>query len=128
MSVPVRHPSGINRGAAGMCPDCGAEVALRRGRVDAHFQAIIRAGQVTTGELCRGEGEPPDVDVTGLDPVVADLVERRRAAGWTRREFAAAMGRDRETVTRMERGVSVPSLALLRDAVAALGVDLVVTR
>ena len=55
-----------------------------------------------------------------LGPVLA---ERRRARGRTRRAVAAAAGIDLSHLGRIERGLAVPSYAVLARLAEALGTD-----
>jgi len=48
------------------------------------------------------------------------LAERRRAIGWTQDQLAERIGVDAETVSRFERGVTVPSLITLDKLASAL--------
>ncbi|WP_243336999.1 helix-turn-helix domain-containing protein [Anaeromyxobacter soli] len=52
------------------------------------------------------------------------VAERRKAAGLTQAQLAERLGVTTETVSRLERGAVVPSLARLEAFASALGVDL----
>lgn len=57
-----------------------------------------------------------------LTRVVSERVRARRAAlGWTQEQVAEASGVQAATISRIERGRIVPSLAVLSDLARALG-------
>ena len=56
--------------------------------------------------------------------ISGSLVARRQALGWSQEQLATAAGINAETVSRYERGVSLPSIEALERLAKALSVEL----
>ena len=52
------------------------------------------------------------------------IAEARRAHGWTQAELAGRVGTAWETISRLERGTSMPSLSRISQIAEVLGVSL----
>lgn len=56
--------------------------------------------------------------------ISGSLVTKRVALGWSQEQLATAAGINAETISRYERGVSLPSIEALERLAKALSVDL----
>eukprot|EP00456_Euglypha_rotunda_P080425 TRINITY_DN7786_c0_g2_i1.p1 TRINITY_DN7786_c0_g2~~TRINITY_DN7786_c0_g2_i1.p1 ORF type:complete len:118 (-),score=11.11 TRINITY_DN7786_c0_g2_i1:55-408(-) len=56
--------------------------------------------------------------------IAQNLVAQRQALGWTQEQLATAAGMNPETVSRYERGASLPSIEALERLAQALSTDL----
>ena len=56
--------------------------------------------------------------------LIDELVERRKAKGWTQQDLARACGLTQSVIGRIESKRSVPTLVTLQKIVSALGASL----
>lgn len=61
-----------------------------------------------------------------INPLLAPLVDRRRATGMTQRELSDRVRRCQEQVNKWERGVNEPCLRNLQSWCDALGYELTI--